>query len=78
MRPRQSESRKTVPFFLFLFSLFFFLTPLPHFNEADELPGDRTPVQPQMLQTLMPPWYKPLGMKTDALKAPAQKTLSAT
>jgi hypothetical protein len=35
---------------------------LSHFNEAGELPGDQTPVQPQVLQALMPPGYKPLGL----------------
>jgi hypothetical protein len=44
---------------------FFYLrypTLLPHFNEPGELPRDRTPVQPQVRQALMPPGYKPLGM----------------
>jgi hypothetical protein len=46
---------------LFFFDLRY-PTPLPHFNEAGELPGDRIPVQPQVLQALMPPGYKPLGL----------------
>jgi hypothetical protein len=67
-RPRNSHnskrdfiSRSDLVQFFFLFDLRY-PAPLPHFNEAGELPGDRTPVQPQVLQALTPPGYKPLGL----------------